>query len=437
MQFTKDKIDVGYINDFDNGQYRAYMKINVSHKAYQHFSSGKNMVKLVEKQYDNRANQYITLNSFSYPKRNTAAVGMLQAYWLDLDCEKWGYKKENVFRALPYLLDEAHLFTPSYVVDSGHGLYLIWRLEARPVYAEKFIKLWDKVEHAIADRFEKAFKDLFAVACGIVDYASLDSTRVLRIPGTVNPKHGEKVLCQVLEQSDQIYTLFEFADEVLPLTHSEFAQKMKQDARQKREYKQSTVKFKYAGFEQKLLAQRAGDISKLVKLRKGNLIGRREVLLFLVANTLGQITELDQVRQAIHQLNGQFVAALPACELRSIETETELLIRESANPKSKRDWYKYKNQTIVKLLKITDDEAKEMATLVTENEKKRRVKLRRTELAKDRKQERGRVRAIKSQVTEERNAQVKRLKKSGFTNSEIAKKLGIHRNTIRNILKGL
>lgn len=71
---------------------------------------------------------------------------------------------------------------------------------------------------------------------------------------------------------------------------------MQQDARKKREYKQNTIKFKYSGLEQKLLIQRASDFATLVKLRNEDLISRRNILLFLVANTLEQITELEQVR---------------------------------------------------------------------------------------------------------------------------------------------
>ena len=74
---------------------------------------------------------------------------------------------------------------PNYVLDSGRGLYLIWRINKVPSQA---LPLWK----AVQDYFYNQLKFLVAYR------QALDSTRILRVPNSINSKSNTVV--SVIEQ---------------------------------------------------------------------------------------------------------------------------------------------------------------------------------------------------------------------------------------------
>lgn len=429
MDKLKDKVDQRFLTDFDDAQNRAYLKLfPKTNSVYQHFAKGQALIKLIIEQYDPRANQYLSPNSFRRFERKQVALGMLQAFWLDLDVEKMGYDKQDICVLLPSLITTAGLPYPTHVVDSGHGLYLIWKIEPRPVYSGSIVKLWGHVEQTIAEKFDRGFNHVFESDKGIVDHASLDPTRVLRIPGTINPKHGEQRLCQVIARNDHVYTLFGLSDKLLPLTHDEYVQKMQQNTRHKHHSSNVSIEFKYKGFEQRLLSQRVSDINTLVQVRKGQMTNCREVSLFLLANSLGQITDVSRVNQAINQLNSRFADTLPDSEIRALKAEVELLNIESHKPDAKRNWYRYKNETMIRLLHITDNEARGLQTLLTPAEKQRRRKQYSSSRSTMRRQN-------NQNRIEKRNRAIFQLISQGLTRKQVASKVGVSSSTVARALR--
>lgn len=135
---------------------------------------------------------YVAINEFK-GWRNLRHLASLRACYVDID------GRED----LPTVLDTLLFATmpdPSFVIYSGRGLHLYWRLEATPPQA---LPVWQCIENALVD----ALKPLGA------DPAVKDCTRVLRLCGTINSKNGAQVHGRIL--SGARWSLHELADEVL------------------------------------------------------------------------------------------------------------------------------------------------------------------------------------------------------------------------------
>ena len=108
------------------------------------------------------------------------AVLMLPALFADIDDKKFSLNGMPV---------------PTIIIDSGRGVHLYWVLE-RPLTVA----------------FERQKEETEAILRGIAkrlnaDMASTDVTRILRIPGTLNPKYNPPRRCKILVQSRTRYPL--------------------------------------------------------------------------------------------------------------------------------------------------------------------------------------------------------------------------------------
>lgn len=420
----KLRLDAQYIHDFNSPGRRKVGYKSVDGSWNQLFVSSRKVDEILT-QLDKNLNYFITLNAYSSNdfERNPQDVKYLNAFWLDLDIEKNGFEVETVLSQIDTICAETGLDEPSYIVNSGHGLYLIWRLETVMANSQQITRLWEKIEHTIADKFDEEFISWSDGEVGIVDFSALDPTRVLRVPGSYNLKYGQKRLCEVIGGNRKVYVLYDLADKILPYSYEDYLAKRRQNASDKHQHTKIDYHVKLSSFMKKNIWLRISDFQKLVELRHGDMVGIREVLLFLVANTVGQFTDLGQLNLTVDRFNNLYNEPLPTREVEGIKVEME-----SLSDKEDRDWYHYKNETIVELLDVTDEEAKQMTMLLTKNEKNRRQNIRtkksnqkRTEARKWRSQEE--LRLINTMYT------------NGQTQQQIADELGVTRRTISNKLK--
>lgn len=139
--------------------------------------------------------------------RGTAdEVLSISALWCDIDCQSEAHQFDN----LPRTIDEAVSLLaemplpPSIVVDSGNGIHGYWLLSEPWIIA-------DEADRAAAKRLAKGWHGL---VCQLGeghgwDLDNLgDLARVLRTPGTVNPKGGK--LVSILANSGARYERAEF-----------------------------------------------------------------------------------------------------------------------------------------------------------------------------------------------------------------------------------
>lgn len=344
----------------------------------------------------NQENVYISINTFYSTFRRLEYLKELKAQFIDLDIYKTGFTKEQIIMHLEADYFNKSIPRPNLIIDSGRGLYLIWLLNSVP---SKALPLWKAVEEYLYS----VLKPFGA------DRQALDPTRVLRVPGSINSK--SKTTVNVIEQYDYIYDLREIQNEYLPELEERKAKKKGRPSR--------TV---FIHRERSLYYARIQDIIKLCELREYDLKGHRELILFLYRYYLCYFLEDTQkALEDVLELNREFVYPL---------SETEVIRATRSAEKvylSKDKDYKYKNETLIELLLITELEETHMSTIISKKEYKRRENIRVKKAYQEKLKLEGKM--SKKEELEQLRAKIKSLREQGFKNKEIMQMLGITSTT--------
>ena len=344
----------------------------------------------------NQENVYISINTFYSTFRRLEYIKELKAQFIDLDVYKTGFTKEQIIMHLEADYFNKSIPRPNLIIDSGRGLYLIWLLNSVP---SKALPLWKAIEEYLYS----VLKPFGA------DRQALDPTRILRVPGSINSK--SKTTVKVIEQYDYIYDLREIQNEYLPELEERKAKK-----------KGRPSKTVFIHRERSLYYARIQDIIKLCELREYDLKGHRELILFLYRYYLCYFLEDTQKALGdVLELNREFIYPL---------SETEVIRATRSAEKvylSKDKDYKYKNETLIELLLITELEETYMTTIISNKESKRRRSIRDEKRYKEKLKLEGKM--SKKEELEQLRAKIKSLREQGFKNKEIMQMLGITSTT--------
>ncbi|MDU4379794.1 MAG: hypothetical protein E7I57_10310 [Anaerococcus vaginalis] len=285
-------------------------------------------------------NIYITLNTFYKPCRRLECIKELNCVYIDLDYYKTKYTKDQIIMNLEGNYFNKIIPATNYIIDSGRGLALIWLINKVP---SKALPLWK----AVQEYLYKQLKEFGA------DRQALDATRILRVPGSINSK--SKTVVSIIDEYDYIYDLREIQKEFLP----ELKPTEKKKGRPK--------KINYIYRERSLYYARIQDITKLCELREYDLRGHREIILFLYRYYLCSFTEdVQKALEDVLELNSMFTYPLKENEVIRATRSAEKCYLD------KNKEYKYKNETLIELLEITEYEETQMSTIISKNEYKRR-----------------------------------------------------------------
>ena len=359
---------------------------------------------LIELKFD-EDNVYITLNTFYKTYRRIECIKELNALFIDLDIYKTGFTKEQILMNLNENYFKQSMPIPNFIIDSGRGLYLIWLIKKVPSMA---LPLWKAVE----EYFYKTLKEFGA------DRQALDATRILRVPGSFNSKTHTEV--KIIDNYDYLYELREIQSEYMP----ELSEKA--PVRRGRPKKVLFVHRKRSLYHARIL-----DIIKLCELRKYDLKGHRELILFLYRYYLCYFTEdTEKSLNDTLELNNMFKHPLSEKEVTRATKSAETVFKDQNKD------YKYKNETLINLLEITDEEQKEIQTIISKDEYKRRKRLRDREYQK--KNYHGKLKAkgklTKKEQIELQMKKIKSLRKQGFKNKEISQELNITPKTLERYI---
>ena len=353
----------------------------------------------------NQENVYISLNTFYSTFRRLEYLKELKAQFIDLDIYKTKFSKEQIIMHLEADYFNKSIPRPNLIIDSGRGLYLIWLLNSVP---SKALPLWKAIEEYLYS----VLKPFGA------DRQALDPTRILRVPGSINSKSNTTV--NVIEQYDYIYDLREIQNEYLPELEERKAKK-----------KGRPSKTVFIHRERSLYFARIQDIIKLCELREYDLKGHRELILFLYRYYLCYFLEdTKKALEDVLELNREFVYPL---------SETEVIRATGSAEKvylSKDKDYKYKNETLIELLAITELEETYMTTIISDKEFKRRKNIRNKKAYEEKLRADGKV-SEKDKIAE-RRAKIKDLLAQGLKQKDICSQLDISKPTYvrdRNFLK--
>ncbi len=341
---------------------------------------------------------YISMSTFYKPMRRIETIKELTSNYIDLDTYNTKFTKTQILMNLEEDYFNRIIPRPTLILDTGRGLLLIWCIERVPYMA---LPLWK----AIQEYFYNQLKEFGA------DRKALDTTRVLRVPGSINSKSGTRV--KILERYDYVYTLREIQREFLP------------DLDENRPKKKGRPKkVVYVHRERSLYQGRILDLVKLCELRNYDVKGHREIILFLYRYYLCYFYEDEQkALEDTLELNKEFIQPLGKREVIRATGSAEKVF------KSKDKQYKYKNETLIDILDISEYEQTHMKIIIGKEEYKRRNNEYNKKKYKRKLKELGKM--TKQEELNVLREKIKVLREKGLKNKDIASNLNIPLKTLK------
>ena len=391
-----DNIDesIEYINTIHGDSKGWITKAEISKK--KEFSQWHYLVGDLLKQDFDKENIYISMSTFYKPIRRIETIKEIGSLFKDLDTYNTEFTKTQILMNLEYNYYNKSIPTPNLIIDSGRGLTLVWSIEKVPYMA---LPLWK----AIQEYLYSQLKEFGA------DRKALDATRILRVPGSINSKSGTRV--SILEKHEYKYTLREIQNEFLP------------DLDENRNKKKGRPKkVVYIHRERSLYQNRILDIVKLCELRNYDVKGHREIILFLYRYYLCYFYEDEQrALEDVLELNKEFIHPLGEKELIRATGSAEKVF------KSKDKQYKYKNETLIDILEISDYEQTHMKIIIGKEEYKRRHRIREKNRYVEKLKSQGSV-SEKEKISQRRQ-KIKALLAEGLLQKDICNSLNISKDT--------
>ena len=341
---------------------------------------------------------FFSLNSFYRRKKKASEVRHINAFCMDFD-----YYKLKRYSNLPpkefykKIIKKKLKFDPTAVIDSGRGIYIIYAFHHCSYHM-------DRLYHAVMNHYLKIFEKYG------MDSKALNTTQVIRIPGSINSKTGRTV--SVIEFNETNYTLQQLATQ-LPWTLKDVKNHKNNGNKKKREIDWDLSKRRpyYDAYYK--------DFQTLIRLRNMShqYNGYRETLLWIArekATWLGY--SIDESVQIAMELNDLFHEPLP-----------KEAVEKQCRPSSNRSCCNI--DTIIGRLSISAQEQRHMKVL------KHRA-LKKASYANRKRKMPLLNRTKKQQEILERRTRVCELKNvKHLSNARIAEILGVHRSTITKDLR--
>lgn len=336
------------------------------------------------------------MSTFYKPMRRIENIKELTCNFIDLDTYNTKFTKTQILMNLEENYFNRSIPRPSLIIDSGRGLTLGWTIERVPYMA---LPLWKAIQEYLYNQLKEFGADRKA----------LDATRVLRVPGSINSKSGTRV--KILEKYDYVYTLREIQREFLP------------DLDENREKKKGRPKkVVYVHRERSLYQGRILDLVKLCELRNYDVKGHRETILFLYRYYLCYFYEDEQkALEDVLELNKEFIQPLSEKEVIRATGSAEKVF------KAKDKQYKYKSETLIDILEISDYEQTHMKIIIGKEEYKRRHRDREKNRYLEKLKSQGKL--TKDKKIEQRREKIKDLLGKGLSQKEIYTSLKISKRT--------
>lgn len=313
---------------------------------------------------------WLSQAEFIRPNRrvvNLARIGLLFA---DLDTyrQPWaqGRSPEQLSAAVLHHCYDEGVPPPSILVYSGRGLQAKWLLDG--VLPRRALPRWNACQRYLIDRLTPLGADPQA----------RDASRVLRVVATVNTKSGE--VCRVIHveqgpDGEPIRYNFEYLAEVLLPAARWTIEQQRRERADRRQLKllPGGKSDHLRGFSGRQLAwDRLEDLRKLAELRGGVHEGERMLHLFWRLNFL-LLSGATHTGQMYHEAAALARELDPAWSYRSAELTTLYAKAKAYEAGEKVEFggkqfaplYTPKNDTLISLFRITDDEQRELRTIVS------------------------------------------------------------------------
>ena len=357
-------------------------------------------------------------------RRRIAQLLSMGALYADLDYyripELAGADPRRVLELALTALASASMPEPTLAISSGRGLYLLW--------------LHSPVPRAALPRWTACQRELWEVLKPLgADRAALDAARVLRVVGTVHGRAGAMV--EAITPAGEARPFEELAGGILPLQRAELSDIRVQRALRASRRASESHQAPPEGFTASTLWEaRLSDLQRLKELRWFGepMPDFRDRWMFVAGvgmSWLAVPAVLQRELFALAREVGGWTEGRTRSKLQAVFRTS----REAAAGKRVEwagvDWdprYRLKSQTIIEWLEITPEEEREMRTVVSEEERRRRDRERKGYEMTRREYE---TRAAK------RRAQARRMAAEGLRSGQIAERLGISKRAVQMALK--
>ncbi|WP_163650711.1 helix-turn-helix domain-containing protein [Modicisalibacter sp. 'Wilcox'] len=390
---------------------------------------------------------YISQAEFRRPNRrviNLARVGLM---FVDidpgpaahLDGDQWA------MRCLMACRDEG-IPAPSLIVYSGRGVHLKWLLD-RPV-PRAALPRWNHAQKCLVGRLAHIGADAGA----------RDASRVLRLTGTINTKVNR--VCQIVwEDRDprdgellrhSFDTLFE---ELVEVPRHEYeaqlaAERQEREDRRRRRASMTLIKGGRYGLrclgDRQLAWDRLEDLRKLAQLRASSIEGQRMLFLHWSLNflALAQPIKANHLHYEARVLAKEIAPgwSYQEAELGTVFSKAKAYAageRIEFNGRQYPPLYTPRNDTLIRAFDITEEEQRQLKTVISKEEARRRdaERKRKSRLAAGAVERSAYLDTMSSQ-TEQRRETALKLRAQGLSQRAIAKEMGITQPRVAQLLKG-
>lgn len=407
-----------FLSSYDDRDYVAKMHINSGHAHTYHHKIAD--VKSNENSFSKGNDMYMSVNPMTFIDnticRDKAHVGRLMFCYADIDCYKLGMSKAQVLGVLYEDYFNSSIPFPSYIIDSGRGLYLFWRVNEHV----KAYPRWKKVQKY----FHETLKEL-----GSDPAVTTDSARVFRIIGSVNSKNGETV--KVLDGCCEKYSLYHIMKEYMPEEYQKIVIPFEKKDKPKNKKAERKSKFdrKIVNMpaQSQMLVNRLEDLETLLLDFRDYEGAGRENILFLYRYFYLCLTGDKEYSFAMtKKLNGKMKYPLDEKELANATKSAEKGYEDGQK-------YVYSNSKLCEFLQITDKEATALVSILTKTVKKSRKQVRNKQYYADTLAKMGKD--TKKVSMEKRLAYFYAMLQEGLCREEICQNLNISRSTFYNLKK--
>lgn len=304
-----------------------------------------------------RHDVYATPCDYYQPRRAGDTIFGFTAFAFDVDCHGSQDPAEDALRtytALTHGLFNTPAFPmPTMVEHTGRGLLVLVAFERCP---RSVLPLWLRMGELFAERI-RAVLPSFA----LLDPTYQDAARVVRVPGSFNSAAGRHSYALIERAQDVPYTLSGLRDAYCPELKPKSGSKRPSGQRGKVVYTDKAIM---------LHVDRLQDIRTLVELRGFAVTGLRETILFLYRYWSCFFIGPESALEAALDLNRHFTKPLSVTEVTRATRSAETAFNRWMN--EKKAGYNYRNDTLIRLLSITDEEQRQLKTIITKEEKARR-----------------------------------------------------------------
>ena len=166
------------------------------------------------------------------------------------------------------------------------------------------------------------------------------------------------------------------------------------------------------------------DLVKLCELRNYDVKGQREIILFLYRYYLCYFYDDEQkALEDVLELNKEFIQPLSEKEVIWATGSAERVF------KAKDKQYKYKNETLIELLEISEYEQTHMQIIIGKEEYKRRENIRVKKVYQEKLKSKGKM--TKKEELKILREKIKVLRDKGLKNKEISNELNVPLKTLK------